>query len=637
MIMKYVILSYYDNKKWDNLIKYLEEFRTNYKIVTDNLFLCEHLNQNKFDISVIDEIVPERGEIVKEIYKNSKKWIEEYRDVFKTISYKNVEVFSVLDFTFFRQLHYLARINKIIEDEKKPIIFIFKRFFPIFYGIKNLIQKNELEIGLIQKKNIKFFENQNDAKKIISNTKIKYFLKSPENRKNIVKNIKKLIGYALQNIIEKIKKNNEINFQINLEQNYKKIEKQIKKLKINKIDTYFFISGSREDLYLKPLYGVFKKYLKENKKFLIITDNLSTSMILSKNDIPHLNIDKDIKILSNQLKNSEVGKVILETIDSISKNNVEIIGLKEIKNFLTELILKSYTTLRLCELLFSNFKPNSVFAGLDGEILENSGLNFAKINDVVGFSMIPSLTAPNPIIREWFHAEKIFVPGKLGFNLLKNMGYNEQRIELIGHPKYDFLKNISLFEAKNKLKTVFDYDSRKKIILVAMSQWNESDEDWMSDYIQFCNENNYEIIIKIHPMYISSNNEISENKIKIINKKCSKNKYFVTYDFDIYDLIASSDLVITDYSNVGIESVLLKKPLLTVNFNQNPWDYLKLKETGASIEIKKIGELKQLSKNILEKKINLNKNFESIIENYNYRNDGKASERIFEQLTSKNN
>jgi hypothetical protein len=635
--MNYIILSYYDNKEWNNLIKYLEKFKSDYKIITDNIFLYDHLIQNRFDISVMDELVPERGEIVQEIYKNSKKWIEDYRNAFKTISHNNIEIFSVLDFTFFRQLHYLARINKIIENQNKPIIFIFKRFFPMFYGIKNIIQKNKLEVGIIQKNNIEFFKNQDTAKKSIANRKIKNFLRSPENRKDIIKNINKLIGYTLQIILEKIKKNDKINFEKNLKNNYKKIEKQIKKLKINEIETFFLISGSREDLYIKPLEGIFKKYLEKNKKFIVITDNISTSMALSRNNIQHLNLDKDIKILSNQLKNSELGKTILEKIDNISKNNCEIMGLKNIKNFMTELILKSYITLRLCELLLSNFKPNSVYAGLDGEILENSGLNLSKNMKILGFSMIPSLTAPNPIMKEWFHAEKIFVPGKLGFELLKNMGYEEERIELIGHPKYDFLANISLDEAKNKLKKVFDFNSTKQVILIAMSQWNDNDEEWMSEYIQFCNSNNYEIIIKIHPLYITSNNELSEKKIRRIKKKCVNNKYFITYDFDIYDLISVSDIVITDYSNVGIEAILLKKPLLTVNFNQNPWNYLKLEETGAAIEIKKLEELKKKSQDILEKKLFTNKNLETIIENYNFKNDGKASDRIFKQLTSRKN
>ena len=239
----------------------------------------------------------------------------------------------------------------------------------------------------------------------------------------------------------------------------------------------FLYQVLEKDLYIKPLHKIFKKYLNENKKFIVITDNLSTSIILSKNDIPHLNLDNNIKTLSNQLKNSKMWKTIMESIDDITKKNNELKGIEEIKKFLAELILKSYVSIRLCELLFYNFKPNSVYAGLDGEILENTGLNLAKSNKILGFSMIPSLTAPNPIIKEWFHAEKIFVPGKLGFNLLKNMGYNEKRIELIGHPKYDFLTNISLSKAKNKLKTVFDYNSNKKIILIAMSQWNENDEN----------------------------------------------------------------------------------------------------------------------------------------------------------------
>ena len=118
-----------------------------------------------------------------------------------------------------------------------------------------------------------------------------------------------------------------------------------------------------------------------------------------------------------------------------------------------------------------------------------------------------------------------------------------------------------------------------------MSQWNKKDEIWMSDFIQFCNKNNFEIIIKIHPMYVTSNNELSQSKINTIKKKCLKNNFLITYDFDIYDLIVASDLVITDFSNVGIEAILIKKPLLTVDFNKNPWNYLQLNETGAAISI----------------------------------------------------
>lgn len=624
--MKYIILNYFENKKWDYLFKYLQKYKKNYKIITDNIMIYELLNIEKYDISTLDEIIPESGETVQQVYKNSKMWLEEYKSIFKDISFGDIEVFSIIDFKVFLQLHYLSRINKSIEQEKKPIIFILKRFFPIFYGIQDLLKSKDLEIGIITKDKIELFDNENNTKNILAKTQILNFFQSLNYRNNFLKNTKIIINYALQLGIEKIKINN--NYQKNLEKSFEKIKKKIP----NNINTIFFISGSREDLYIKPLNEIFKKFLNEKKEFIVITNNISTSIVLSKNNIPHLNLDKNIRILSKQLKISKEGKNIIDRLDTLLFDNTNTVGLKGIRNFLVDLVLETCITIKFCENLLMNCRPNSIYAGLDGEILENSALVLAKQNKILGYSMLPATTNPNPIIKEWFHAEKIFVAGTIDYKLLKDMGYEENQLLITGNPKYDFLKRISPQIAKNNLKKVFDYNLQKKIILIAMSQWNENDEKWMSEYIQFCNENNYEIIIKIHPMYFTSHNELSEKKIAIIKKKCFNNKYFITYDFDIYDLITSSDLVITDFSNVGIEAVLLKKPLLTVNFNVNPWNYIKLKETGAAIEIDNIEKLKEISKDILENKLHINKKFDSIIENYNYKNDGNASERIFQKL-----
>lgn len=626
MKMKYIILNYFENKKWDYLFKYLQKYKKNYKIITDNIMIYELLEIEKYDISTLDETVPESGETVQQVYKNSKKWLEEYRSIFKDISFSNIEVFSIIDFKVFLQLHYLSRISKSIEQEKKPIIFILKRFFPIFYGIQDLLKSKDLELGIITKNKIELFNNENNTKNKLTKIKILNFLQSSNYRNNFLKNTKIIIKYALQLGIEKIKVDS--NYTKNLKNSFEKMKKKTP----NNINTIFFISGSREDLYIKPLNEIFKKFLDEKKEFIVITNNISTSIILSKNNIPHLNLDNDIRILLQQLKRSKEGKNIIDKLDTILINNTNTIGLKGIKNFLADLVLETCITIKFCEKLLINCKPKSIYAGLDGEILENTALVLAKQNKIIGYSMLPATTNPNPIIKEWFHAEKIFVAGTIDYKLLKNMGYEEKQLLITGNPKYDFLKKISSQDAKNKLKKVFDYDLQKKIILIAMSQWNENDEKWMSEYIQFCNENNYEIIIKIHPMYLTSNNELSEKKITIIKKKCYNNKYFITYDFGIYDLITSSDLVITDFSNVGIEAVLLKKPLLTVNFNLNPLDYIKLKETGAAIEIDDIEKLKEITKSILENKLYINKRFDSIIENYNYKNDGTASERIFQKL-----
>ena len=355
---KYFILTYYDNKEWNNLSTFLKEQNSEFKILTDNQVVFDLLNNQGLDISIFDELIPERGETVQEVYKNSKTWLEQYRNFFKFISYSNIEIFSIIDYKIFLQLHYLARIKKSIEEEEKPIIFIFKRFFPIFYGIKELIKSNQLEIGLIKKNKIEFFKSKEDEKKKLRIIKILNFLNSVEYKKNIVKNTKMISNYAISLGIEKIKRKSGNDYKKNSERIFKRIKNQIQET-TNEINTFFFISGSREDLYIKPLKGIFERFLKENQKFFVVTNNLSTSIILSKNNIPHFNLDKDMKILSNQLKISEEGKIILENIDRILKNHEQLVGFTEIKNFLTEMIIEAYISLRFCEFLFSNFKCDS--------------------------------------------------------------------------------------------------------------------------------------------------------------------------------------------------------------------------------------------------------------------------------------
>ena len=630
-----MILIYYENKKWEPFLDYLKKLDKPFRIVTDNISLFNLLKENGYESSILDELVPERGEIVWEVYQYSKKLLEDYRTSFNSITQNNVKVFSCFDFAFFLQLHFLSRIKRAFEQEEKSTIFLFQRFFPIFFSIGKILEKvDNSKIGLIRNGNVDFFTNKVNVKKKIVKFRVFSFLASPIYKKNFLKNTLRISNYLIELTYQKLKMNFGMNnYQNYLIKNLQNIEKKILRFCQNKIEVIFFISGSREDLYIRPLYGIFEKLDNEKIGYLVITDNISTSLVLTNKQIQHISLDRVIKSLSNQFKISTQGKEILEDIDVIAQKNPQLPGIMELKNFISEKILESILTLKIVEFILSKLNPKSIYAGLDGEILENSAINLAKRDGISNFSMLPSLTNPNPIVKEWFHAEKIFLPGKLSFDMLKKLGYDENRLVIIGHPKYDFLKKISSEESRKKLKKEFNFDQKKKLVTIAMSQWNENDDKWMSDFIKFCNDNNFEIIIKIHPMYKVTNNELSTNKIELIKKLCARNKFWITYDFDIYSLLSASDLVITDFSNVGIEAKLLGKPVIAANFSSPAWDYLQLEETGAAIMVKNTEELEKISKKILEKGLEYNqKEIEAIVNNYNFKNDGNASERIFKSL-----
>lgn len=630
-----MILIYYENKKWDPFLDYLKKLDKPFRIVTDNISLSNLLKEKGYESSILDELVPERGEIVWEVYQYSKKLLEDYRTSFNSITQNNVKVFSCFDFPFLRQLHFLSRIKRAFEQEEKSTIFLFQRFFPIYFSIGKILKKAEnLKIGLIRNGNIDFFANEMIAKKKIVKYRISSFLNSPNYKKKILKNTLHMGKYLVKSTYQKLKmKCGMNNYQNYLIKNLQNIEKKILRSCQNKIEVIFFISGSREDLYIRPLDGIFEKLNNEKRGYLVITDNMSTSLVLTNKQIRHINLDRVIESLLNQLKISNEGKEILDAINTIIQKNPQLPGIIELKKYIYEKILESILTLKIVEFILSKSNPKSIYAGLDGELLENSAINLAKRDGISNFSMLPSLTNPHPIVKEWFHAEKIFLPGKLSFDMLKKLGYNENRLIIIGHPKYDFLKKISSEESRKKLKKEFNFDQKKKLITIAMSQWNEDDDKWMSDFIKFCNDNNFEIIIKIHPMYKMTNTELSTNKIESIKKLCTRNKFWITYDFDIYSLLSASDLVITDFSTAGIEAKLLGKPVISANFSSTPWNYLQLEETGAAITIKNIEELEKVSKKILEKGLEHNqKEIEATVNNYNFKNDGKASERIFKSL-----
>ena len=169
-----------------------------------------------------------------------------------------------------------------------------------------------------------------------------------------------------------------------------------------------------------------------------------------------------------------------------------------------------------------------------------------------------------------------------------------------------------------------------------MGRWYNDDENWMSKLIKFCNKKNFEVIIKVHPIYKYRETVIHELKIKKIKKSCKNLKYLITYDIDPSDLLPAADLVITDHTNLGFEAALLKKPWITVNFINEDSDFLhEVFDYSGSIFLNKYDKLEKTISEILEQKKHLEffkSRQQKIIDDYNFKNDGNAINRIFDLL-----
>lgn len=254
--------------------------------------------------------------------------------------------------------------------------------------------------------------------------------------------------------------------------------------------------------------------------------------------------------------------------------------------------------------------------------------------------MLPGAVQYRPLFADWFHADKIFVPGTSGLELLKKLGYEQSRIIITGNPKYDYVRGLDPEYSKKQIANEIGLDPKKKIISVVMSRWHENDEIWMSNLIRFCNKHNFEIIIKIHPLYKREDNQISEEKINIIKNNCKNLQYFVGYDYILSILLAASDLVITEYSDVGVEVISLGKPLITVNFDyENFEQFIRYDQYGAAIYINNYQKLEEKIFEILiqdKHSEQLREAGKKILEMYNNVTGNSASDAIFKILKNSN-
>jgi len=168
-----------------------------------------------------------------------------------------------------------------------------------------------------------------------------------------------------------------------------------------------------------------------------------------------------------------------------------------------------------------------------------------------------------------------------------------------------------------------------------MTRWHKNDEIWMSNLIKFCNKNNIEIVIKVHPVYKLTMEDIHNDKIKKISNSCTHQKFIITFDINITTLLSAADVVITDVSNAGVEAILLEKPLITVNFaNEDLSSFHRLHEYNASIYVDDYKQIEKILMEILDNQHidELKEGSKNVINTYNFFNDGKASERIFNIL-----
>lgn len=159
------------------------------------------------------------------------------------------------------------------------------------------------------------------------------------------------------------------------------------------------------------------------------------------------------------------------------------------------------------------------------------------------------------------------------FSTIFNMQYN--RVVPLGYPKLDPIINS---RGKENLNKILNFNTNKfnKVIFymptfrsgcnrnqeTTINQKNILNIEEYDEYklLNFLKENNYLLCIKKHPSEENELNFIENNNVKVL-----KESDFENNGLTINEILNAADILITDYSSLGIDFLILNKPVIYIN------------------------------------------------------------------------
>lgn len=339
--------------------------------------------------------------------------------------------------------------------------------------------------------------------------------------------------------------------------------------------------------------------------------------------------------------------------------------MKELKKDKKNIIIRGFTSVGL-----SLFKKD-----VDYFITFKNSDNFIKkiikdVNVVVSthdvlpfenkiFKIANELKIPSLVVQHGINESDTFIPkistkmavwGEITKKWRMKNGENEKKLVITGAPQFDQYYYIKKSK-EDVLKDISFLKTPKKIILYTPHPFvinptgetgtgykyedilNLDDQKKLLEILFYVTKRlNLFLIIKLHP-----SNDLNLKEIESLFSNLNYKDYFIFEHKTglLTDLILISDIVISHSSTTLIEGMILKKPVITIGF-ENKEGALIYSKKGGAFNVHNEKELEEkirliLNNKILRDKIILKNDF--FVEKYCYKIDGKSSFRVAKLIT----
>jgi len=178
---------------------------------------------------------------------------------------------------------------------------------------------------------------------------------------------------------------------------------------------------------------------------------------------------------------------------------------------------------------------------------------------------VPHVGVPQDGLDNFIYkSDVIYVEGELDKNFLIENNVDPEIIKVRGSPKYEPLFNKKI----RKLKNITDHFTKEitslsqdktKILLTTNPISSKSNIIYLTSIIKVVKKlKNIQLIIKLHPR------ETGKTQRKII--RALKYDAIIIKDIDIFEIIRSSDILLTQESATILDSMVIGTPLICLDF-----------------------------------------------------------------------
>lgn len=315
------------------------------------------------------------------------------------------------------------------------------------------------------------------------------------------------------------------------------------------------------------------------EKFLKLIIKLITligSVFLKENNIVLIanglkNFDGNSKYFYNYLKenNDENDDIefywITNSIDEYKKlinNKINVLYCYSIKGIITIIKAKFYViTISVDDIVPGIFVSNrkiviQTWHGIPIKTLGNKANKYYSKKEILKQKKRCFNNKNTYVISSSRYIEKIFTDC---------FDVKSYRYIQIGYPRNDIFIKKNKQELKNKL---LNSDNQFLKVLLYCPTWREKsqfelfpfNDGNLNKFNDFLFKNKYILFLKLHPLHDKKNILDKEySNIKIINKDCI---------LDTQELLYISDILLTDYSSIYFDFILMDKPVIFI-----PYDY----------------------------------------------------------------